>query len=269
MSNIIKTKEQLQTLKDTLSYLKNHEINKDFLEEILTYLGPKNNGDLLINYNIREKGIITAQFVPSTKSINISINKINSWLENNAQSFELNDNDNILKGYLFLYVITHEIEHAYQYLIGESIIEAPNNILKEAYKHLMDLLNPPKYILPHPIKQTRGAISTFLYKARQNYYLLERNANIESMDLISNLAKEEGKKEIYELFLKMRDMFLRCGYIKSNMGSIEETYREILMYDKFKKFTHEIDLSEEDKMRLGLGISEEARIRILSKKNKK
>ena len=77
MSNIIKTKEQLQTLKDTLSYLKNHEINKDFLEEILTYLGPKNNGDLLINYNIREKGIITAQFVPSTKSINISINKIN------------------------------------------------------------------------------------------------------------------------------------------------------------------------------------------------
>ena len=61
----------------------------------------------------------------------------------------------------------------------------------------------------------------------------------------------------------MKNTYLKCGYINSSIGSIEETYRKILMYSKYKKFFNEINLCEEEKVRYGFSISEETRKKLI------
>ena len=57
----------------------------------------------------------------------------------------------------------------------------------------------------------------------------------------------------------MRNDFLKLGYVNSSKGSLEETYRNILMYDKYKKFYNDLDLSNKDKIRYGLKVDEDVR----------
>jgi len=199
----------------------------------------------------------------------MSLNKINIWLQNNTDCFfeSIKSSDyNILRSYLLLFMITHEIEHSYQFLMSEGVIVAPNTLLKDAYKGLFDLLNPKYYAIPRPIKEARQRVSLFLYKLKENFYILERNANIESMDLISKCALYNNREDIYQLFIDMKNTYLKCGYINNTIGSIEETYRHILMYDKYRKFYNEIDMSEDEKVRYGFSIDEETRDKVLSKK---
>ena len=115
-----------------------------------------------------------------------------------------------------------------------------------------------------------GIISFFIFflfcdKTKENGLVLERNANIESTDLICRCAFYNEREDIYNLFIDMRNLFRTQGYIKSTKGSIEETFEEIFMHDKYKKIRQEIDLDEIDRLRYGLNISEETRKRILRK----
>lgn len=268
MSNIITKKEELLFLSDTIKYLNHHEITKNYLEEILKQLLPKRNGETLIKENISEIGITTAVFSPRTESIKISINKINEWLESNskglAEMYKIDD-INTLKSFLFLFMITHEIEHSYQYLISQGTIEPPCEIIKKGYKGIFDLLQPTKYIIPRPIKETRRALSVFLYKMKENFYILERNANIESTDLLIQLATLLEREDMVNLFKDIHDAFIEVGYTEDSRGSLDETYRKILLYDRYKKFFNETTLPEEEKVRLGLNISEDTRQKILKK----
>ena len=271
MSNIIKSEDTLVILNDIIDYISKNEITKDYLEKVLSLLLPKENDTLLIDYNVIENGFKTAMFVPKDKSIFLFVNNINIWLDKNINDFknDIKTTDiNSLRPYFFLLIITHEIEHSYQYLMGNGLVDAPNDILKDAYKGLNDLLEPNNYIIPRPIKQTRKILSLFLYRMKQNFYLLERNANIESMDLVSKCALSNNRDDIYQLFNDMKNTYMKCGYTNSTMGSIEETYRQLLMYDKYKKFYEKIEMSEEDRVRYGFNITEETREKILKKQIK-
>ena len=44
------------------------------------------------------------------------------------------------------------------------------------------------YIIPRPVKQVRRAISVVTYKMKENEYLLERNAQFDSLGTLSNIA---------------------------------------------------------------------------------
>ena len=72
-------------------------------------------------------------------------------------------------------VLTHEVEHSYQYLIGKEVVPASCKMLQQGYKCLSELLVPKDYILPRPIKQVRRVISVISYKRRENEFLLETN----------------------------------------------------------------------------------------------
>lgn len=268
MSNIITKKEELLFLSDTIKYLNNHEISKHYLEEILKQLLPKINGETLIRENISENGITTAVFSPRTESIKISINKINEWLKSNSKDLSEMykiDDINTLKSFLFLFMITHEIEHSYQYLISQGTIKSPCEIIKQGYTGIFDLMSPNKNIIPRPIKETRRTLSVFLYKLKENFYILERNANIESADLLIKLATFMEREDMINLFKDIHDTCIKIGYTENSKGSLDETYRKILLYDRYKKFFEETNLKEEDKIRLGLNISEETRQKILKK----
>ena len=58
----------------------------------------------------------------------------------------------------------------------------------------------------------------------------------------------------------------RDSYEKSCDGLLVETYKKILMYDKYLRFDKGNDLSMTDRIRYGLSIDEESRKNILGLK---
>jgi len=269
MSNIIKSQNDISIIVDIINSIDVDEISKSDIEELLKMMLPKENANLLIKYDIREYGLNAGIFRLKTETIAFSLNKIEVWLSENiksfSQRFEVKD-INMLKRFLYIFLIAHEIEHSYQYLMGKGIISSPNKVIEMGYKGICDILNPREYIIPRPIKETREYISKFLYRINQNFYVIERNANIESTDLLCQCSMHMDREDMYKLFNYMKKTFEKIGYMESVIGSFEETYRKILMYDKYKKLFEVINMSEEEKIRFGLGIKEETRCKVLSLK---
>ena len=173
MSNILKNIDELVALSDIIKYVSNHTLSKSYIDEVLKFLIPSDNGQSLIDYHITEKGMTTAIFDSQCMCIRGSLNKINIWLDETLKDFENEIKDaNILKSYLFLFLITHEIEHSYQCLIGKEVINAPSKIIQCGYQGIFDLFFKKEYIIPRPIKETRKLISLILYKRNENFFVL-------------------------------------------------------------------------------------------------
>jgi hypothetical protein len=159
----------------------------------------------------------------------------------------------------------HEMEHAYQYLIANGKIDAPCKMLKEGYKTLFDLMIPKDSLLPRPIKQVRRAVSVIAYKIRENEFLLERNAQFDSLDTLASIAFENEHHEIRGVLMDMRNTFAVAGYTKNYDGSLVNTYKDILIGDKLKKLEHDYEhLDMMDRYRLGLPIDDKTRERIIA-----
>ena len=269
MSNIIKTENDIKSLADIRNNKDTNKISKPDIEEILKMLLTKDNENLLINYDIVKNGLKAGTFIIRNKKILFSLNQIEKWLDTNmrdfVRKFDIKD-VNALRRCLYIFLITHEIEHSYQYLMGENLIKSPNKMIELGYKGICNMLNPSEHIIPRPIKETREHISRFLYKRNQNFYIIERNANIESTDLLCQCSLHMDREDMYKLFNYVKNTFAKIGYMESTIGSLEETYRKILMYDKYKKFYEEVNMSEEERVRFGLSISEETRNKVLSLK---
>lgn len=267
MSNILKSKNDLDLLKDIINYLNANDISKFYLDEILKFFIPKDNNNFLINYNIKERGFITAAFIPKMENITMSVNKIYKWLNENTyyltETFNVKD-EKILRSYLFLFLITHEIEHSYQYLMAKGKIEVPYNFISKGYSGLFEILNPKESIMPRPIKDIRRMIALVLYNVKENSYVLERNANVESTDLLCRCALNMNREDMYKVFNKLKNDFMKFGYTNDTIGSFQETYKKILMYDKYKKIFNNVDVSEEERIRYGLEILEDTREKVLS-----
>jgi len=269
MSNIIKQQNDLIILSDIIKYVSHHDLSEDYIAEILKCIIPSINGETLIGYQVKEKGIETALFDSKYGCIRANLNQINNWLAKNTNDFEKNyhfQDTNILKAYLFIFMITHEIEHSYQYLMAKGVVDAPCKMIQSGYQKIFALFNRNSSIIPRPIKETRELISYLLYKFNENFFILERNANVEATDLLSQLAVFTGRDDIYNIFNEMNEQFTLIGYFEDSRGSLKETYQKILLYDKYKKFFEQPKMSEEAKMRYGLTITEDTRHKILKKK---
>lgn len=269
MGHIIKTEEDNNYLCGLVKDIYENGFDKNKIETVLVKLLPRDdNGDLLIDYYIRERGVNTAIFVPRYETISISLYNLYAWVDRNttdlAEVYEVEDT-NLLGSYLCLLVIMHEIEHAYQYLIGTGKVEAPCKIIKESYKALFELMVPKDYILPRPIKQVRRAISVVSYKARENEFLLERNAQFNSLGTLANIAFENEHHKIRGVLMAMRTVFATAGYIKNGDGPLVNTFKSILMGDKLKKMEHDYNgMGMMDRYKLGLPVDQITRERILA-----
>ena len=271
MSNIINNKSDLIELRNSLNKIRNKEINEESLEVILLNLLPRKDNKDLVDYKISKNRITTtAKYYPQYNTIELNPININKWLNRNTNDFikyTPHTKEKILKSYLLLFIISHEIEHSYQHLISNKIIDKPS-IITEGYKNIFDLFNKDNSIIPNPYKNLRRELSLYLYKIHENDYIVERNANIECSDFISRFALINSQNEISELFNDIKSLYLRLGYKNDNKGSLEETYKKILMYDKYKKFNKDTNLTEDEKANFGLNINEDTREKILNKKLK-
>lgn len=271
MENIIK-RDNLQLLAHVVNYLENQEITYSYLEETLRLLMRVEGIENLIEYRIKEKGNKAAAFIPQYASLTISVNKLQEWVSICMRDFKefLNENDyKKLRGYFLLFVLTHELEHSKQYLMGKKLIESPNEILSKFYKNLMNIFIPNRGLFMNPIKEFRDFIASFKYKQKENFYVLERNANVECLNIIKNVAKFSEDEQISNLFETMRNDFLILGYHEDTSGVIENTYRELLIYDRYKRIYSCLKMSEEDRIRYGFNIQEASREKLLKLKRLK
>ena len=113
----------------------------DILEEIL----PRDFcNQLLIEYDVKDNGLNPAIFYPGRDLISLSISKIDKWLKNNTESlgeyYKVSDL-NLFSKYLFFYMIIHEIEHGYQFLIADDKIASPCVLVRDGYKGIFDLFD--------------------------------------------------------------------------------------------------------------------------------
>ena len=266
MSNIIKSKDIIILLNNILKEINKPDISKEELEMILEILIPKDGDKQLVEYQFKENLPFTTRFNPSKNTIILDKDNINIWLNTNHNDLTKNiDNVNInqLTKLLLIYMLSHQIELSYQYLMSKDIVECQDETLRQAYKGLMEILVKDKN--NSPLKESKRLLHLLLYKDGESSYLLKRNANIESIDLICKLCLEMDDIKIYDIFNRLRYLYLQCGYCDSCIGSIEETYRKLLMYKKYKEFYKESNLSTDEKIRLGLRISEEERKQLLKK----
>lgn len=259
---------------DCLCLIRHAGVNADTIEFILDLLVPKNqDGDSMVNISIKDTSLKNAaSFIPQTKVIHVSMDKVDNWLKDNAQEmayeFEYN-NVNNFKNYLLLFMITHEIEHSKQYFIGLGDIEHESINVKNGYKLLFEMITrniKPGVVNPKYIKRVRRMVSLMIYDKYHDSFILERNANIEACDKMLSIALLEEDVKMYNAFVKMRELFMKQGYINSCKGSLHETFKCIKMFDKYNELYMEEKFDEIDNIRYGLPIKDETR-RLLLKRD--
>lgn len=258
MSHIINQKEKLIIVHDILKEFQRNDINQDNLEYALENLIPKK-----IQYKIKNTGLIA--FYPRYESVEINIEKASEIAESYAKDLkEKNTNLRTLKSYCTIFILAHEIEHSYQYLIANNIEKKDEELVKRTYKELFKLLKQKKN--KNPIKTFRQYLSYFLYIKNQNLLILERNANLEAIDLIEQNAINDQDEEIYKIFNKLKRKIIKCGYTNNSNGCIEETFKKILLPDTYKKIYIPNTLDEKSRAWYGLNIDDETKEKVLKYK---
>lgn len=261
MSYIANSKNELMIVKDIFNEIRKDRVNVDLLEEIVIELLPKdNNGDILVGYKLSECNGGISSFYLSNNYLNLSIDNMYEWIDSNVfvsvRDFNIKDID-LFKVYMFLYVICHEIEHSYQYLMAYDVIEGPCELVSSGYKLIIDTLICRNYDKLGKLKIFRNMISHYLYYKNSYRYVIERNANVEAFDLLQKLAIENNHDELAIVFNNMRNSFAMWGYMNNNKGCFYDTCNNMLLGYEYKRLNHNYELSDIDRFRYGLDVSSE------------
>ncbi len=259
MSNIIKT-ENLNNLHLHLENLRNKGINEssigDFLDD---YIIRDGNGKALVSYSID----LTKSFKPNydidDNSVNFSddgfITSVAKYYKQFTKDFSSYSVSDDFKNYLAIFILSHELEHAYQACIKKCLIVSPSIMLESCYKMCF---NPKSEIANYSLKEKlRYIIGKSLYKLFRGQLALERNANLESADLIYKLASLESNENMLKLIEELRMFQAFFGYNHNGPGVLVNTAKILLQFDKLKGFEEADIFSFEEKVRYGLPINED------------
>ena len=144
MSYIVNCKDDLMLVKDLFNVYKKENMDISLLEIIVNELLPKDKeGDILVGYRLYESGGGTPGFSLSENYLNLSIDELNIWIDKNSKvaidKFNVKDIE-LFKDYMFFFILFHEIEHCYQYLMSYDVIDNPCVLVRDGYKLIIDSL---------------------------------------------------------------------------------------------------------------------------------
>ena len=276
MSYIVRDKDELNLVKDLFDLYQKEKMNIDLLEEIVRELIPRDkNGEMMVGYRICESGGGTAAFSLSENYLNLSIKEMYEFIDKNlvnqVEIFNIKD-VKLFKDYLFFYIVFHEIEHSYQYLMAYDVIDYPCELVRDGYKLIIDTVICRNYDQMGKLKILRNYISYQLYYMNSHKYIIERNANVEAFDLLQMLAMEHSREDFVRVFNGLRNSFAMWGYVNGNKGCFIDTCDNILLGYEYRKLNHNYLLSDIDRFRYGLLVSKEFREelgKVIKIKNKK
>lgn len=263
MSHIITTTEEEKKISDYLEILRVKGYSQNTIYEILSAIIPAND-IYQVKPEINSTGY-TAYFSGYEKKIHINYEETKKYVQKaidmiTEQYPKLKKQKDELFVYFILSILSHEVEHAYQYLIVEGYIPHPYNIVKQAYKNLTN------YNYKDNMPSVWISILLERYKSQKDKakFVLERNANLEVYEMLSKIAMYENNPDMH-LFLNNQYLwYSACGYLDiKNNGAFEESYRNIWRHRQYESFDFTEDIPLEDRIRYGLPIEHGPRIQLL------
>ena len=245
---------EIKRLKDFLKDNDKEDISWELIERLLALL----TNSLDIKYTNDYSVNSSARFVPSNKTIYVNYYRMLNYLERNLVNYKkrMSEKDYELSPIYFLaQCLIHEVEHGKQYLMGLRKIPFIDELLSNSYKYIYN------FIMTSDINNE----SYIKYKENENFYLLERNAQVESMNKMVCASKGNDVQTITDIFENLYNLYLQCGYTSGTSGIIYETFQEIGLEDAYLDIYVESKLAEEDRAYYGLPIKKATRKLLLKK----
>ena len=276
MSHLIKSDTCMQDLKKVFYKLVKNDGNLDYttIVKTLEILIPRDsNGNYLIDYN-QSNYSKSLEFSYNHNTIFISTSNfdkmVNEIVNQNILNFkseiEIEEFEKVnLRIYFYLYWICYELELGVQSLIAQNMYPVPSPLISNAYYEIYNFLN--NCDTSNFYKKVKNFILLYNFNKNQNIYLLNRNASIESSDLLEKFTLYMNDDLMNYVFKKTKDDNCVIGYDGRFSCPLEETYNAIGMGSKYKKMNLENNLSDDDKIRYGLPISSELKKLVLAKKS--
>ena len=264
MSHIIKNNDNIEMFIDDGNWIKKHGISVHIVKEILKQMISVTKMDRFVKYGVYDESY---KIYPKSglyydtetyKMIHVYMNGLNNHLQSSyeclEEDFNTTPSDEIM-AYILIDCLAHEVEHAYQDFIGKYKLQSPIPLISSAYKGLFDMI----------INEKNSSKLLLKYFKNCNNLLLEKNAQIESFDLVMQCAKYANQEIIYNAYKEWIKGWILLGYYKNNKGSIYEIYDYLGLKDKYDSFNCEVDISEEERIRYGLPIEDSTRKRLFGK----
>lgn len=255
-------KEKLLEARNIIDDIYKNGINDNYLKELYKIFG-NSNINLIINNHLFN----TAVFVPNYSSIIVNIDNSIKWvnkvIDESIEYFEIN-NIELLKSYLFISLLCHEIEHSNQKLIADNKLEPNYEYKKFVYKDILDITSKKDYLIPNPISLINDIIKFIIYKKNEYDFILERNASVEGFNTASLVAKEANEKDILDYMIYTRNAFMLNGYISGCEGTLKYTYRKLKMLKKYNNLVIPTDLPLIEKIKDGLELTEKEHEKVLT-----
>ena len=198
--------------------------------------------DGFFNKNGMELNVLNNTLCGNILSLHCFLDKYMKYL---TKKFFIVDKD-ILISYLYILVVIHELEHIQQLLVKEKGSEILPATLVELYEIFYKM-------------NKDGSFDTKIlekYESKKRFYVIERNANVESYKTISALAYYCGDNDIANVFDKLKYYAQYLGYNWSNEGSISKTMRDlnISCISKLPDAADFSDFTIDEKIRYGMPI---------------
>jgi len=260
MSLIRFKEEERKILLEKLNNIKKYGSNEETIKDILTYLIPQNEKKT-IGIDINNK-FEAAYFDLDKETVAVSVRVLNKTiLESIAHLKRIfpDINEKEMFNYYILFALIHETRHVNQYLIAENAVQFPYEIVKQAYNDISNIgyLN---------VNFLRNYISLYLYNKDNKRFIIERTANIESTEMVRNLAQYEENDPIADLFESMRQRNITYGYDEQYNGSLEETYKKLYLTPLYNELPKGEAIPIRDRILYGLPINEETKEKVLQYK---
>ena len=258
-SYFINDKDYLIKLQYFLNKLRNNKINANFLNEFYHTFIIKDNNKALTNFCYEEKNPEVLSFIPHSNQLKISLNSYLYTVEYIKKSLKYlnnNINDTDFDNYVGIYVLLHELEHSYQFLMANNKIDAPL-IVTSTYELIYNYVYQERRIAT--FKETfeqRNRIKRF--QKQCGHLALERNANVEALNKTLKLIKLENNKTEEILFEEALMANIFMGYNNEEEGTLIETIKvldllpklkgkeQINGYDFFTKLRYGMPLNKEE-----------------------
>ena len=251
--NFKNEKDYLNKLQYFLNKLRSNKIDMKFIKDFYDTFIIYDNNEPLSNYCYEENNQVLLSFIPHSNLLKINLDSYLYTVNYIKESFKyLNDciNDIDFDNYIGIYVLLHELEHSYQYLIAEDKIDAPL-IVACTYKLVYDYVYKERKIetFKEALKQ-RNRIKRF--KKQCGHLVLERNANVEALNKTLELIKLENNKTEEILFEEALMANILMGYNDEREGALIETIKLLKLLPELKGVKEINDYNFYDKLRYGI-----------------
>ncbi len=250
-------KSELLEIRKIIEDIKLKGLQANHIVKLYSLLGNKR-----IPLKFDSNALSPASFNPCFMNISVNLNRSIIWaesmLDSSKEYFNLY-NPELIKAYLTVCMMAHEVEHSNQKLIADGVKKPNYAYKKQAYSDLYGVIMPKEYKTLKPIASFKDALRLTKYRIDEYNFILERNASIAGYNLASLVADACHDREALSYLISTRNAFLMQGYKDNRGGTLKHTYQKLGMMKEYNRLQIDDNISLDERIKEGLELSEDER----------